>query len=84
MIKRERVGSKVLDHQYMFLKVRHEQKKNDKVVVPFSVYLRFLKPKELAGREVGILQQAHRLRYRTRSQARLHLRRDGDANAPRA
>ncbi|HHK41434.1 MAG TPA: DUF1571 domain-containing protein, partial [Planctomycetaceae bacterium] len=52
LVKRERIGSKLGDYQYMFIKVRHEQKKGDRVVVPFSVYLRFLKPPELRGREV--------------------------------
>ncbi len=43
MIKRERVDGKLLDAEYMFVKVRHQ---------PFSVYLYFLKPDDIAGREV--------------------------------
>ena len=52
LVKRERIGSQLADYQYMAIKVRHEQKKGGRVVVPFSVYLRFLKPPELRGREV--------------------------------
>jgi Protein of unknown function (DUF1571) len=43
MIKRERVDGKLLEPNYMFIKVRHQ---------PFSVYLYFLKPDDIAGREV--------------------------------
>ena len=43
MVKRERVEGKLLDEQYMFLKVRHR---------PLSVYLYFLKPDSLQGQEV--------------------------------
>jgi hypothetical protein len=43
MVKRERVDGKLLDEQYMFLKVRHR---------PLSVYLYFLKPDSLHGQEV--------------------------------
>jgi hypothetical protein len=43
MIKRERIDGKLNDPEYMFVKVRHQ---------PFSVYLYFLKPTDIAGREV--------------------------------
>ena len=43
LAKRERIGGKVLDYQYMFVKLRQK---------PFSVYLRFLGPKEQKGQEV--------------------------------
>ena len=43
MVKRELVDGKLGDHQYVFLKVRHE---------PFSVYLHFLAPEEVKGQEV--------------------------------
>jgi hypothetical protein len=42
LVKRERVGDELLDHQYMFLKVRHR---------PFSVYVYFTAPDDLRGRE---------------------------------
>ncbi len=41
--KRERVDGKVGEPQYMFVKVRHK---------PFSVYMYFMGPPELKGREV--------------------------------
>jgi len=41
--KRERIGGKLLDYEYMFVKLRHK---------PFSVYLYFLGPAEVKGQEV--------------------------------
>ena len=43
MVKRERINGKLGEHQFMFVKVRHN---------PFSVYMRFLAPKKLKGQEV--------------------------------
>ncbi len=43
LVKRERVSGKVAGHEYIFLKVRHK---------PFSVYMCFLGPAALKGREV--------------------------------
>ncbi len=43
LIKRERIGGKLQDYQYMYLKVRHR---------PFSVYMYFLAPKDVKGQEV--------------------------------
>jgi hypothetical protein len=42
MIKHERIGGKLADQEFMFLKVRHE---------PFSVYMYFLGPDRLKGQE---------------------------------
>ena len=36
----------------MRAKIRHERKEGDNVVVPFSVFLTFLKPERMIGREV--------------------------------
>jgi len=41
--KRERVGNQISDHEYMFVKVRHQ---------PFSVYMYFLAPANIKGQEV--------------------------------
>jgi hypothetical protein len=41
--KRERIGGKLLDYEYMFAKLRQK---------PFSVYLYFLGPADLKGQEV--------------------------------
>ncbi len=43
MMKRERIGGKLADAEFMFLKVRNE---------PFSVYMYFLGPDRLKGQEV--------------------------------
>jgi hypothetical protein len=56
LIKRERVGTTVLDYEYMYLKVRNARVHNGRVEVPFSVYLTFLKPAEVKGREVIYVQ----------------------------
>jgi len=52
IIKRERIGGKLMPQEYMDLKVRQQQIVSGKVVTPFSVYLKFLSPKETVGREV--------------------------------
>ncbi len=52
MVKRERLGNKLGEYEYMFAKIRNEQRVNNQVVVPFSVYLYFLKPAAIRGREV--------------------------------
>ncbi len=45
--KRERIAGKVGDFQYMFVKLRHH---------PFSVYMYFLGPADLKGREVLFIE----------------------------
>jgi len=51
MVKRERVGDQLSDPMFMKIKIR-----NPRVVenqnVPFSIYMKFLKPREVVGREV--------------------------------
>jgi len=47
MVKRERISGKVGEPEYMFVKVRHE---------PFSVYMYFMGPADLKGREVIFVQ----------------------------
>jgi outer membrane lipoprotein-sorting protein len=42
MIKHERIGGKLAEPEYMYLKVRHE---------PFSVYMYFLGPERIRGQE---------------------------------
>jgi hypothetical protein len=43
LAKRERIGGKLLEYQYMFVKLRQK---------PFSVYMCFLGPADMKGREV--------------------------------
>lgn len=52
LIKRERIEDKLGEHEYMFIKVRSRKTQNGQAVVPFSVYLAFLKPAAVKGREV--------------------------------
>jgi hypothetical protein len=56
LVKRERVEGQVGSYQYMRVKIRHERKEGNNVVVPFSVFLSFLKPERMIGREVLFIQ----------------------------
>lgn len=52
LVKRERIGDAVGDHEYMSIKVRNHKEANGRLLQPFSVYLSFLKPSSVKGREV--------------------------------
>lgn len=52
LTRRERVDGRVIDHETMFVKIRHPQKRGERVIEPFSVYVRFLGPERVKGREV--------------------------------
>lgn len=52
VVKRERVEGVLGQHEYLFVKVRNRKIRDGQVVVPFSVYLTYLKPADKAGREV--------------------------------
>ena len=53
LVKRERIGNVLHDYQYMQIKIRHEEKNaRGEVTTPFSVYLNFLAPEDIKGREV--------------------------------
>ena len=52
LIKRERVGDTLGQHEYMSAKVRCRKVVDDQVVQPLSVYLSFVKPAAIKGREV--------------------------------
>ena len=52
IVKQERVNGVVLEPEYMFAKIRNRQMEGNRVVVPFSVYMKFLKPAAIKGREV--------------------------------
>ncbi len=56
LYKRERVDGVLGNPQLMFVKIRHQQQDGDKVVVPFGVFLQFLKPERMEGREVLYVQ----------------------------
>ncbi|MEZ6090719.1 MAG: DUF1571 domain-containing protein [Pirellulaceae bacterium] len=51
VIKRERVDGKLLDEQELELKVLCRRREQGKIVQPMRVYLKFLSPESIAGRE---------------------------------
>jgi hypothetical protein len=51
IVKRERVRGRLRGYEYLSAKVRHHRE-NVQRVVPFSVYLKFLGPSKVKGREV--------------------------------
>ncbi len=52
IVKRERVGNELLPVEQMFVKCRHERPQSDGSVTPFSVYMKFIAPRKIVGREV--------------------------------
>lgn len=52
LVKREAINGRVSDYEYMYVKIRNRKIAGGKVVIPFSVYLGFLKPATIKGREV--------------------------------
>ena len=52
LAKRERVDGRLLEPELMFVKIRHPQVASGKVVTPLGIYIRFLRPADIKGREV--------------------------------
>jgi hypothetical protein len=52
LVRRERVDGKLRRHEFIYAKVRHRRLEAGQQAVPFSVYLKFLKPSSVSGREV--------------------------------
>ena len=52
IVKRERIKQVLGDYEFMEAKVRNRKVVDGKLVLPLSVYLKFVKPKDVAGREV--------------------------------
>ncbi len=52
LVKRERVGDTLGDYEYMYAKVRNRKMDGGQITQPLSVYLGFLKPTSVKGREV--------------------------------
>lgn len=52
LTRRERVDGRQIGYETMFVKVRHSRKEAGREVQPFSVYVRFLSPDRVKGREV--------------------------------
>lgn len=60
VVKRERINGRLQEAQTMFVKLRQEQVRDGQVVVPLSVYVRYLAPTEVAGREVIFVKGANK------------------------
>jgi len=57
LVKREEVEGVLLDPEYIFMKVRHENRDADgNKIHPFSVYMYFVKPDKRRGREVMYIE----------------------------
>ena len=52
LVKQERIGNELYPQEYMYAEVRNRKEQAGKVVQPFSVYMYFLKPEKVKGREV--------------------------------
>lgn len=52
LVKRERIDGTLTEPEFGFCKFRNRKVEDGKVVVPFAVYMKFLKPAVFAGREV--------------------------------
>ncbi|MCP4890994.1 MAG: DUF1571 domain-containing protein [Rubripirellula sp.] len=52
LVKRERVDGELSAHEFMYAKIRNRKVVDGKLVQPLSVYLHFLKPSTVKGREV--------------------------------
>jgi hypothetical protein len=52
IVKQERIGGKLGETQFISAKIRNRKVKDGKVVVPFAVYMKFVKPDDVKGREV--------------------------------
>ena len=52
LTRRERVDGRLMGYETMFVKVRHQLKEGGRTVEPFSVYVRFVSPDRVKGREV--------------------------------
>ncbi len=52
MVKRERIDGTLNEPEFMKVKIRNRRTSDNGQQTPFSVYMRFLKPKAIRGREV--------------------------------
>lgn len=58
--RREKVRGELLPIEYIRAKVRQQQVVNGKITVPFSVYLKFLKPDYVKGREILYIENQNK------------------------
>jgi hypothetical protein len=56
LVRRERIAGQLRGYEYIKLKIREQRETADKGSVPFSAYLKFLKPDSVKNREVLYLR----------------------------
>jgi len=59
IVKRERIKGQLGNYEYMFAKIRNRKMVDGRIETPLSVYLRFLKPEDIKGREVVWVEGAN-------------------------
>jgi len=59
LVKQERVNGTLNPEEYMYAEVRNRKVQDEQVVTPFAVYLYFLKPTNIKGREVIWVEDAN-------------------------
>lgn len=59
LVRRERLDGVLMDYEYIIVKIRQQQVVDKRVVVPLSVYLRFLAPAAVQDREVIYVAGRH-------------------------
>lgn len=59
LVKQERIKGKLMPTEHMHAEIRNEKVENGAVRQPFSVYLRFLKPEDMSGRQVIFVKGAN-------------------------
>jgi hypothetical protein len=59
IVKRERIKGQLGNYEYMFAKIRNRKVVDGRIKTPLSVYLRFLKPEDIKGREVVWVEGAN-------------------------
>ena len=52
MVKRERINGKLSNKETLFVKIRNRRQDAEQGAVPFSIYMRFVDPAPVKGREV--------------------------------
>ena len=72
LVKRERVNGKLGSYEYAFTKIRnHKETASGKVTQPLSVYMYFLKPSKIKGREVMYVEGKNRGRLTAHENSRI-------------
>lgn len=60
LVKRLRIDGQLTSHQFISVKVRNRKTSDGRVTTPMSVYLKFMKPASVRGREVIWVERRNR------------------------